>query len=67
MTEFEHATVAAHLAAALLTAEGQLVAAGIPLKQPQNQNAPRTVSALTPQGAVALYHGVLAELVEGSP
>jgi hypothetical protein len=67
MTEFEHATIAAHLAAALLTTQGQLAAAGIPLKQPQNQNAPRTVSALTPQGAVALYRDVLAELVQGSP
>jgi hypothetical protein len=62
MTEFEHATVAAHLAAALVTAHAHLAAAGIPLKQPQNQNAPRNESGLTPQGAVALYRSVLAEL-----
>jgi hypothetical protein len=67
MTEFEHATIAAHLAAALVTAEGQRAAAGIPLKQPQNQNAARTASALTPQGAVALYRGVLSELIQRSP
>jgi hypothetical protein len=67
MTEFEHATIAAHLAAALVTAHGSLAGAGIPLKQPQNQNAPRTESPLTPQGAVALYRGVLAELSQRSP
>jgi len=67
MTEFEHATIAAHLAAALVTAHGHLAAAGIPLKQPQNQNAPRIESALTPQGAVVLYRGVLAELSQRLP
>jgi hypothetical protein len=66
MTEFEHATIAAHLAAALVTAHGHLAAAGIPLKQPQNQNAPRIESALTLQGAVALYRGVLAEISQRS-
>jgi hypothetical protein len=62
MTELENATTGAHLAAALVTAHGHLAAAGIPLKQSQNQNAPRIESALTPHGAVALYRGVLAEL-----
>ena len=66
MTEFEQATVAAHLAAALVTAHGHLAAAGKPLKQPQNQNAPRTENALTPEGAVALYRAVLAELSQRS-
>jgi hypothetical protein len=66
VTEFEHATIAAHLAAALVTAHGQLAAAGVPLKQPQNQNDARIVSALTPRGAVALYRDVLAELNKSS-
>jgi hypothetical protein len=66
MTEFEHATIAAQLAAALVTAHGSLAAAGIPLTQPQNQNAPRTENPLTPQGAVALYRDVLA-VVRRSP
>ena len=63
MTEFEHATIAAHLTAALVVAHGHLAAAGVPLQQPQNQNAARNVSALTLQGAIALYRGVLAELL----
>ena len=67
MTEFEHAMIAAHLAGALVTAHGQLAAAHIPLKQPQNQNVARTESALTTQGAVALYLSVLAELTQRSP
>jgi hypothetical protein len=62
MTEFEHATIAANLSAALVIAHGHLAAAGIPLKQPQNQNDPRNVSALTVQGVIALYRDVLAEL-----
>jgi hypothetical protein len=65
MTEFENATIAAHLAAALVVAHGHLAAAGIPLKQPQNQNAPRIESALTPHDAIALYRGVLVELSQG--
>ena len=62
MTEFENATIAAHLAAALVIAHGQLAAAGVPLRQPQNQNAPRAETTLTAQGAVALYRSTLAEL-----
>ena len=62
MTEFEHATIAAHLSAALVIAHGHLAAAGIPLKQPQNQNEARNVSALTVQDVIALYRDMLAEL-----
>jgi len=65
MTEFENATIAAHLAAALVAAQGHLAGAGIPLKQPRNQNAPRIESAFAPQGVVALYREVLAELDRG--
>jgi hypothetical protein len=62
MTDFEQATIAAHLAAALLSAHGHLAAAGVPLKQPRNQNAARIEGVFTAQGAVALYRDVLAEL-----
>ncbi len=62
MTEFEQATIAVQLAAALVVAHGQLAAAGVPLKQPQNQNAARNVSSLTPEGAITMYRNVLAEL-----
>ncbi len=62
MTEVERATIAAHLAAALVIAQGHLAAAGVPLKQPQNQNDARNVSALTVQGVITLYRDVLAEL-----
>ena len=67
MTEFEHATIAAHLAAALVIAHGQLAIAGVPLRQPQNQNARRVESTLTAQGAVSLFRSVLAELTQRLP
>jgi len=62
MTDFERATIAAHLTAALITNHGHLAAAGVALRQPKNANVPRTESVQTSQEAVALYHDVLTEL-----